>query len=218
MQDAENYEQALLSALRLQYESRGYSFFSHPTSDIVPPFLGSYRPDAIAISPKESVVVEVKAKRAPEHQSRLTQIAKLVESQQGWKFKVYYGSASEPRLYDRPTVENVENQFKEAKELASQGHMRAAFVLGWAALEAAARALSSDSGKIRVMMPRELVNWLTQEGFIRSAERKVLRNLTQVRNAIVHGALEQRVDKSLWTELEKALTGLIKTLRSKGSP
>ena len=52
------YETDLLRALRPQYESKGYTFFIHPTSDLIPPFLRGYRPDAIAVSEKDNVVIE----------------------------------------------------------------------------------------------------------------------------------------------------------------
>jgi uncharacterized protein YutE (UPF0331/DUF86 family) len=207
----EEQETDFLQALRNEYEGRGYSFHIHP--DNVPKFLGSYRPDAIATSPKESIVIEVKARRQASNEPRLSEIARLMEKQPGWKLKIYYRAGTTPRLYDTPAKEIVIEQSAEAERLFSSGHPRAAFVMAWAALEAAARAVSSDRERARVMMPRELVEWLSYGGHIPPSASRQLRDLITVRNAIVHGASEVIVERGDFTFLQSILQSLINEIK-----
>ena len=183
-------ETDLLQVLRREYEERGYTFDIHPTDDRLPAFLRNYRPAAIATSKIESIVIEVKARREAKNEPGLSDIARLVEKEPGWKFKVYYQAATVPRLYDVPTKKIVTEQITEARKLFDSGHARAAFIMAWAALEAAARAVNVKNERGRVMMPRELVEWLAYAGIIDRAASRALRDLVTVRNAIVHGAAE----------------------------
>jgi hypothetical protein len=123
-------EADFLRALRNEYEGRGYSFYIHPNAEHLPKFLGRYHPDAIATSPKESIVIEVKARREASNEPRLSEIARLVEKQPGWKFKIYYRAATIPRLYDVPTKRTLIEQSTEAERLFASGHARACFYHG----------------------------------------------------------------------------------------
>lgn len=208
------YEATVLAALRPEYESKGYRFIIRPNRDQTPTFLGTYQPDAIALSDKENIVIEVKSGRTPETQRRISQIARLVENEPGWRFRVYYGETSKPLLYERPSKTELQHQLQEAKALAAAGHVRAAFIIGWAALEALARTVSEGVGKTRAMMPRELVGWLAQEGHIDSETRRLLRDLVSIRNAVVHGSTEVQVKNEQWVALEKLLTSLIENIEA----
>ncbi len=207
-----DHEANFLQALRNEYESRGYSFEIHPGRDRIPAFLGGYEPDAIATSNNESIVIEVKARRAAENEPRLSEIARLVEKQPGWKLRVYYRAATNPRLYNIPTQDEVIKQIAEADRLAASGYWRAAFILGWAALEAAARALNSSDQRSRVMMPRELVEWLAYAGHIEPTDSGQLRKLIDIRNAIVHGSSDVTVGNEEFSFLRMVLQNLVQQL------
>ena len=202
-------EKSFLDALRTQYESRGFKFVARPTAEDVPDFLRGHQPDAIAWSKKENVVIEVKSRRSPEDRSRLSAIARLVEQHAGWRFRVYYGVPTKPQLYGRPSNIDLNAQLEEARTVFKSGHLRAALILGWGALEAAARAMSSDEEKTKAMLPRELLNWLEQEGHIPPETRHELRELVPIRNAIAHGSTEILVNKQHWYVLERVLAALL---------
>jgi REase_AHJR-like len=212
MEPTQEYEENFLQALRNEYESKGYSFHIHPKSDQVPEFLGSYQPDAIATSRREKIVIEVKARRATENEPRLSEIAKLVEKQPGWKFRIYYRGATRANLYDAPKKEEVIQQLGEAENLANSGHLRAAFILAWAALEAAARALNSNEERGRVLMPRELVEWLSYAGYVEPASSRRLRDSVVIRNAIVHGESNVIVKMEDFLFLQAVLRSLIEQI------
>lgn len=209
-------EADFLQTLRSEYEGRGYRFYIHPTEHHLPSFLASYRPDAIAISPKESIVIEVKARREASNEPRLSKIARLIEKQPGWKLKIYYRAATIPRLYDVPTKNSVKEQLTEAEKLFASGHARAAFIIAWAALEAAARAANPSDERGRVMMPRELVEWLAYEGHIDPSASRQLRDLIPLRNAIVHGASEVALKHEDFRFLQTVLQSLINEIKSVG--
>lgn len=206
-------EAGLLDALRSQYERRGYKFIAHPSDKDLPDFLQSQGPDALALSDRENVVIEVKSRRSPEVRTRISAIAKLVEQHPGWKFRVYYGAPTRPQLYGQPSKIDLNAQLDETRALFKSGHLRAAFILGWAALEAAARAMSADEEEAKSMLPRELVNWLEQEGHITPETRHELRELVPIRNAIVHGSTEIPVREQHWHVIERVLTSLLSNIR-----
>ena len=129
----------------------------------------------------------------------------MVEQQPGWKLKIYYGAASSAQLYERPNKTQLEAQLHEAMTLGTAGYLRAAFILGWAALEAMARTVSNEEGKVRAMMPRELIGWLAQEGHVDQETRRSLRDLVPIRNAVVHGSTEIDIRKEHWATLERVL-------------
>jgi uncharacterized protein YutE (UPF0331/DUF86 family) len=186
--ESEKSEADILRTLRNRYERRGYTFVAHPTGDLVPEFLRSYRPDALAISQRDSVVIEIKARRSADSQKNLARIAELVAEQPNWKFEIYYAGDFSRPVYEKPDGADVLRLLDEIRGLLSSGFTRAALVMAWAALEAVARALRSDdkSGS-GPMIPSEIVEWLSRTGHVDSSTGRVLRNMIKTRNSVVHG-------------------------------
>jgi uncharacterized protein YutE (UPF0331/DUF86 family) len=184
----EKNEADILRTLRNRYERRGYTFIAHPAGDLVPEFLRGYRPDALAISDRESVVIEVKARRSPDSQKNLAQIAERVAGQPNWKFEIYYAGDFPRPVYEKPSEAEVSQLLEEIRRLQDAGFSRAALVMAWAALEAIARAFRSEnetgSGP---MIPSEIVEWLSRAGYIDGPTGRLLRNMIKTRNAVVHG-------------------------------
>ena len=60
MSATETREEVLLESLLPRYEAEGFTVIIHPSSSFLPPFMGSYRPDAIALSPDKKIAIEVK--------------------------------------------------------------------------------------------------------------------------------------------------------------
>jgi REase_AHJR-like len=183
-------ETEVLQALRSRYERDGYTFIVHPPSELLPPFLRGYLPDAIALSNKGNVIIEVRARRTPVGEKNLAQIAERVASNPGWRFDVFYGGSFSRHLYDPPSSIQISELIKEIDALRATGQERAAYVMGWAALEAITRALrSEDHGSLPPMIPSEIVEWLAQSGYLNSADQRLLRRSIQTRNLIVHGGI-----------------------------
>jgi hypothetical protein len=58
--------------------ARGLKFYINPSREIVPKFLGDFRPDAIAIGPEGGIVIEMKLRGNPASEKQLAAIAKKV--------------------------------------------------------------------------------------------------------------------------------------------
>jgi uncharacterized protein YutE (UPF0331/DUF86 family) len=186
--ETEKNEADILRTLRGRYEQRGYTFVAHPTDDLVPEFLRGYRPDALALSEKGSVIIEIKTTRNRASEKSLALIAERVAQHPDWKFEIYYAGDFPRPAYETPNVAAISQLLQEVQSLQRAGFDRAAVVMGWAALEAIARAVRSDGvGRSAPMIPSEIVEWLARTGYIDSPTSRILRQMIRKRDAIVHG-------------------------------
>ena len=64
-------ERLVLDRLKETYEHQGYQFFIEPLPQMLPPFLGGVRPDALALKPGDNQVIEVKIGRRAGEEHRL---------------------------------------------------------------------------------------------------------------------------------------------------
>jgi uncharacterized protein YutE (UPF0331/DUF86 family) len=214
--EAEKNEADILRTLRSRYERRGCTFVPHPTGDLIPEFLRGYRPDALALSERDSVVIEVKARRTANSQKNLAQIAELVAKQPNWKFEIYYAGDFPRPVYDRPNEAEISRLLEEIRGLRKAGFDRAALVMAWAALEAIARALRSEGADASApMIPSEIVEWLSRTGYIDNPTGRSLRHIIKARNAVVHGVQEIDLQDDELRELYSTVESLVKQLRSK---
>lgn len=186
-------ERAVLELLKERYQSEGYSFFEYPSQDITPSFLEGYRPDAIAVGPAGRVVIEVRSHRKASDIS-LAAVADRFLGNSDWKFEVVYAEDLGEEVGTQltvPTVNQVISQIPEVESLLASGHPKAAFLVGWGLLEAAARIAAQEGrgGSARSKPPRQVVNYLEQEGFLAASDAGDLRKLIDTRNALVHGGL-----------------------------
>jgi uncharacterized protein YutE (UPF0331/DUF86 family) len=196
MTEVHSREARVLDALQQRYEARGFSFFKYPSRDLIPEFLGDYTPDAIALGPNGNIVIEVKSSPRAAAGLPAAQIAERFRNQSGWKFELVL--ADEVKQEDvrvaPPSKELILEVLAEIRELAGTGHRRAALVLAWGALEAAARICQpglEDKPKI----PTSLVELLEREGLVSHSAARRLRSLINVRNGIAHGDFSRRVDQ-----------------------
>jgi uncharacterized protein YutE (UPF0331/DUF86 family) len=214
---AEARERAVLEILREKYEDDGYSFFAYPPASVVPGFLQDYRPDAIAVRGEERVVIEIR-QRSQRSEPRLSRIAERFAAHPDWRFVVVYPDDVVPDLESLglSSAAEIEAQLREAEQLSRAKHHRAAFVLGWAIIEALARALQGgkerDSSVSR--SPRELVEILERNGFIGFEDGRRLRDLVRLRNATVHGDFGVAVDQSAVEQLLQVARRLDAELRA----
>ncbi|WP_404438076.1 hypothetical protein [Bradyrhizobium daqingense] len=207
--EAEKREADILRTLRGRYEQRGYTFIPHPTADLVPSFLRGYRPDAIAVSDKGSIVIEVKAAKTPAAQKSLQQIARLVADRPDWKLEIYYAGDFPRAAYQRPSPDEVSRLVEEVHSLIGAGFLRAAVVMGWAAIEAIVRGLRAGSESASApMMPSASVEWLVSSGHLDPAAGRALRQMIRLRNAIVHGDQKLNMTGNETDVLVNALEGL----------
>lgn len=211
MSEAQLWESNVLRNLRLMSEARGLKFYANPSRELVPEFLGSYEPDAIAVGPEGGIIIEVKLRRSPASERHLAALAKRVSNQRGWEFRVIYlnPSTDETPTIEKPTLDQLQSAFREIDALMKSGHPAAAFVTGWAALESLARLASaySEARRSSAFSPIQAVQTLAEEGYIENEAADRLREMANLRNAVVHG------DFSVDVPAEK-VEGLLRQLQA----
>jgi hypothetical protein len=193
MSEPQLWESNVLRNLQQVSEARGLKFFVNPPREIVPGFLGNYQPDAIAVGPEGGIIIEVKFRRSPASERQLAEIAKRVSGQKGWEFRAIYLTppTDETLPIAKPTPEQLRATFGEIQALMKGGHPAAALATAWATLESLARLASASSEARRPMgySPIQAIQTLAEEGYIENEAADRLREMANLRNAVVHGDL-----------------------------
>ncbi|WP_128566477.1 hypothetical protein [Methylobacterium crusticola] len=201
----------LMERLQKDAEKRGWKFYIQPSPQILPEFLKDYNPDALGIGPDGGVVIEIKARQHEAKRESLAKIADLVKAQKGWGFKVFYVSPPvevRPDL-SAPTANELASGIAEARVLLESGHERAALVIAWSLLEAIARLVTpqGERNRARPLSPVQAVQALAETGYLKEIDARRLRELTNLRNAVVHGSFRTVVPANdvaqLINDLEK---------------
>ncbi len=191
----------------------GYDVYIDPGPSLVPDFLGSYRPDAVAKRDDSKIALEV-ASRTDASQRKLGEVAAIFERHPEWEFRVVWAepAAGAVRLPVQ-TKDEIRAAIVEIKKLRSQEHFRPSFLLGWAAFEAAARAVAESRFR-RAQTPARLVQVLGEEGYLTPDETDAMRGLTEKRNDLVHGTLDAAINGEDVDQLIRALEALTAEIAS----
>jgi uncharacterized protein YutE (UPF0331/DUF86 family) len=185
---AETIENVVLERLVPDLESQGYDVFVHPNKQIVPPFLGAYVPDLIALRDDKNLVIEIKH-RSGRAEDVLNDLAKRFEGQNRWEFRIVWISPSESQ--DGLTLQSreaISTRLKEVSQLLGAGFVDSAMLMAWATFEAIGRKLMPKEFA-RPQSPGRLIQILAKEGHITPDEGDVLRQLVDMRNRFIHGEL-----------------------------
>lgn len=210
-------EKETLHRLREQFEAQGYKFLTQPTKGELPDFLQEDRPDALAIGPNETVVIEAKRLRTRASNLQLTLRAKEISSRPGWRLLVVYTGEDSGDITELSRVGKVQidQAIKDARALRMHGHNRYVLVAAWSLFEALARRLYAGDNKsnLRALSPIQIVEHLAMDGYLDVDEAKHLRNLISLRNRSVHGDLEVSIPNEdidfMLNEAERISTFLI---------
>lgn len=176
------------------YRRRGYEVDVRPEGLTVPDFLGDFRPDLIARSPAESVVVEVKV-GTDTSVERLRDVAELVNRQPGWRFSLVFASAKQPHeiVEAAPAPLSVlEDRAHKAGVLRETGQREAAFLLLWSVVEGTLRLIGERAGLPIASLPSSaVVRELYSAGEISADQFESLLRLLPARNQLAHGVESQ---------------------------
>jgi uncharacterized protein YutE (UPF0331/DUF86 family) len=180
-------ERVFLENMAERYEADGFSVFLHPTREILPPFFGGYRPDAIALKNGKKVAIEIKRDVA-RHASGVERIKKIFSEHPEWELRVYYIPERHPEGEDieAPDVSQIDSALAEIADLERAGALRAALMMAWAAFEAAGRALPPQS-LAQPQPANQLIEALASQGAVTPTEADSLRKAVALRNAATHG-------------------------------
>jgi hypothetical protein len=189
-------EERVLSLLRNRYEGEGFSFIEHPDQADLPAFMQGYQPDALALGKDRSIAIEIKLHRHPVTEKSLRAVSERFKGQPRWEFRVVYGDEVHDEPISPPTQQEILAQIVEAEALLAQNHNRAAFVLGWAAIEAIARMLDPDFPSSGSRTMRQAVELLEHLGRLRFEQAQDLRRLSLLRVRVVHGDFQTSISSN----------------------
>jgi uncharacterized protein YutE (UPF0331/DUF86 family) len=199
-------EEALEQEIR-RLESEGYDVFVQPRRPQVPAFLEDFAPDAIAIGQGKKIVIEV-VRQSELKQRKLDQLAAKFAGQSEWELKVILVlPTSSGRTLPVQSRQTIETSIAEIQQLQAAGLLRAAFLLGWATLEAQARALIAERFA-RPQTPGRIVQILGEEGYLTPDETDQVRRMADTRNRLIHGDLDLQVSSDDLTMLVSILKNL----------
>ena len=192
-------EADLLRQLLPELEAEGYEVYLQPSRPLLPAFLATHVPDAIALRSDKNLAIEV-VHKSPQAAKKLERIARLFEGQEGWELRIIWArpTSTQPALQVQKS-KTMQKRVAEVRQLASSGHLEPALLLAWATFEALARAVAPGQFE-RPQTPGRLVEILANDGYLTPSEADQLRRLAEKRNRLVHGGLEVRVSNS---ELER---------------
>ena len=205
-------ERADVERVANDLRQRGYDVVTEPSISELPDFLREYRPDIIAKSADESLVVQVNDLRSSTEQGRARAIARLVANQPGWRFLLVSPPSNPGAVFqgDEPLLEpaRVRDLLSEAQAVAKHGLSRAALVMAWAGLEAAMR-VAAQRHEISVERSDSwtLMRELVSEGVLRRDSYQHLAELFRLRSALAHGM--QPTDLTAGFDLGEAAASLV---------
>lgn len=186
-------EREALDRLKEQFESQGYDFILNPPKNRLPDFLQRSQPDALAIGPDETVVVEAKRRRNRASDIFLKILAQDISSRPGWRLLVIYTGETPNDIveFHRAEQTQIEHALQDTRKLMVLGPSRVVLVTAWSIFEAIARSLyaEGDAASKRALSPMQIVERLASDGYLDLTDAKRLRALISARNLAVHGDL-----------------------------
>jgi uncharacterized protein YutE (UPF0331/DUF86 family) len=199
-------EAEVIESLLPTYQAEGFDVYVNPSPSILPPFMQSYRPDAIALKKDKKIAIEVVGSSGRSEQ-KIETLQSLFAGHADWELKVFYASPmSSNRLVEIASTPAINDSIQRVEDLTEAGHSLPSLVMAWATFEAVGRALLPEQFQ-RPQTPARLVEVLGAEGYITPEEADTLRTASAIRNAVVHGQLESKVDPKL-------LEGFVAILRT----
>jgi hypothetical protein len=184
-------EQEKIESLAADYRASGHDVRVRPSVDDLPSFLKEFRPDIIATSPEGNVVVEVKSYPQFDDEEAL-ELAEVLEHHPGWRFEVML--LNPPVAPDVPAQEQladdeqVSRMLANAETLSNEGHVEAAGLIAYSALETILRRLAhTQAPQIERQSSARVLKELYSLGKIHYTAFEKLLPLMEFRNAVAHG-------------------------------
>ena len=177
------------------YRRRGYDVDVAPTDPSLPSFLEGFRPDLIARSPNDSVVVEVKVDTYTSVADHLREVVERVNRQPGWRFSLVFVDSDGPDQNSDPQPAPLslsQERVRNAEAILQMGQPEAASLLLFSALEGILRVLGYRAQlPIESLPPSALIRELYSAGEIDRGQYETLMRFLPARNRLVHGLRSQ---------------------------
>ncbi len=199
-------EQRLLQTVGRRYRRQGYTVIVEPRGDDLPPFLARFTPDLIAYNDRESVVVEVKARRDLPTSTDIVDLAAVLDGRDGWRFDLALVKPERSPLVtddaEALTRQEIGVRLDEARHLARGRQDDAALLLSWSAIEAALRLVARQQRiALEDEQPAYVIKQLYTLGALSRRDYEALRQALETRDTIAHGFRPARTEPSLVDDL-----------------
>lgn len=204
-----------LEATRLQdiaeeYKQRGYTVTVSPGANALPRFLSKFRPDLLAESPDESVIIEIKSANKIRGSDYWKQLSSVLQRHPGWRLELVLRNMSSRR----PTADigpaEIQKLLAEGEQLSDRGMLVGALLVTWSAAEAAMRAATKKfEVEIPDVRPGTVIGKLYSDGFLDREQYEFLINCMQIRNAVAHGFHESQLKTGLLRRLRKIVCDVL---------
>lgn len=185
-----------------------------PEPKELPAFLRGTQPDLIALSPRDNVVIEVKSTLDLQTSSDMTDLAQRVANSRGWRFELVTFRQPRPASSERDRWEGhaVAQRLGEARELLARGHVEAAYLLAYAATEAALFSWARSWGGFSSNLPTPLAiaKRMVVSGALARRDLRRFENLVSLRNSVAHGLQTPRATKADVESLLKFGLGVLR--------
>jgi uncharacterized protein YutE (UPF0331/DUF86 family) len=197
----------VLEQVAPQLQAEGYTVYLEPSRQLLPAFMKGYIPDAIALRQDKNLAIEV-VLEGPSAKAKRERLKDRFERRKDWELRLYYArpAASAEGL---PAMGNdaIDSSIASVENLISNGQLYGATLIGWATFEALGRALS-PAKFARPQTPARLIEILAADGAVTPSEADLLRKLARSRNRVIHGALNEKIEKSDLSKLLNVLREL----------
>jgi hypothetical protein len=174
-----------------EYRQKGYEVIVHPEKDQLPPFLSNYKPDLIARSEDETVVLEIKSHFSLSRSDYFSSLAENIKRHPGYRFELVVtnpknrSSLPTQRLL---SAEDIFSRISDARALVKKRYYEAALLLSWATAEGALRLLADrEDVSLERLNPSFVIKQLTSLGLIPRNDYRTLERGMELRNAVIHG-------------------------------
>jgi REase_AHJR-like len=193
------------------YRQRGYRVIILPSGSQLPDFLRAYRPDLVAESPDESVVIEIGPRENGSDERDWAELAVLVQQHPGWRLDLIIDRERgklTPAVIDR---QEIEARLQAGLQLTEAGMLEAALLITWSASEAAMRLVcKKQKVDLPDARPATMVGRLYSDGLVDRDEYDLLMSYMHKRNTVAHGLRQSDVDAEMIKRLHDLTMSLLR--------
>lgn len=204
---APEQEMDVLNSIVPKLQAEGYAVHVHPPRSMLPSFMQSYMPDAIALGVPKNLAIEVVVEGSSTP-ALLFNLKERFEHSRDWDLRVYYARPSdERRSLEVVSEAEINGSLATVGKLIELGECKAALLMSWASFEAIGRALFPKRF-VLPQSPAQLVEVLATDGQLLPNEADTLRRLAGLRSKLIHGKLDVHVQ----VEDLRKFVGILKSL------
>lgn len=179
-------EQRKLRSIARRYERDGYRVTMPWQGGSPPAFLEGFKPDLIAESEQDRVVVEVKRSNAVRGSNQLLEVAKRVSREPGWRFELVTVPSIEQ--VSVPTAERMDFTESRTRQVIDIGLTDLAYVYAFVVLEELLNDLALQNGLKAAKTPlAQTARNLVSRGVISQEAFSTIEEARTVRNHVMHG-------------------------------